>query len=165
MRGTGGPHPPQALPPGSHRPSPQQALVPICPWRFPLREPPRCVCGSLNSRAPATPQASATSGPRSTQKPSIPRLLSPHRAPSSPSSFSSSYLCLFFFLLTPLHDRRPFGHLYQTLKNKHALWPGSRNFPMKRQSVDKDSSTLMFLTELFMKEENSKKKKRNPKIV
>ena len=31
---------------------------------------------------------------------------------------------------------------------------------MKRQSVDKDSSTLMFLTELFMKEENSKKKKK-----
>lgn len=31
---------------------------------------------------------------------------------------------------------------------------------MKRQSVDKDSYILMFLTELFMKEGNSKKKKK-----
>ena len=29
--------------------------------------------------------------------------------------------------------------------------------------MDKDSSTLMFLTELFMKEENSKKKKKKSK--
>lgn len=34
---------------------------------------------------------------------------------------------------------------------------------MKRQSVDKDSYILMFLTELFMKEGNSKKKKKTSK--
>jgi len=91
--------PPSPSPaPGSHRPSPQQALPPICPWRFPLREPPRCVCGSLNSRAPATPQASATSGPRSTQKPSTPAS-SPHTELPPPPPPSPPLICVFFFFL------------------------------------------------------------------
>lgn len=166
MRGTGGPHPPQALPLGSHRPSPQQALPPVCPWRFALREPPGRVRRNLNSRYPATPQASTTSGPRSAQQPSHHPLLSPRLGKAAPSSLLLLFLPMpFFFFYSPsLHDRRPFGHLYQMLKNEHALWPGSRNFPMKKQSVDKDSCMLMFLTELFMKEENPPPKK-NPKIV
>lgn len=133
--------------PGGMPSGPASALAPSC-WRHPAQQvfppghPGLWVWEPEHSRSPRHTQAGTASGPGRPQQPSHTLLHSPHTQPSQhqasspsffPSSSSSSFVSKPFFCFTLLHfliecnsyDRSGelFGHLYQILKNKHALCP------------------------------------------